>query len=101
MKGVRLVKARADDADEGASGRAVQMSVGLSGLLLALGKAGGPTGACSGGRVAPSEIAAILTARISPTALPIYGCAAAEAQAGRPRATPARACIKDAGVIGR
>jgi hypothetical protein len=47
MKVVPLAKAVADNADERPSGRAVQMKVRLACLLLALGKAGGPTGAFS------------------------------------------------------
>src|SRR5262249_48517101 len=46
-------------------------------------KAGGPTRAFSGRRVAPSKIGAFLTAGIGSKAFPIYRGAAAEAQAVR------------------
>src|SRR6187401_2232798 len=80
MQARLLVKAGKDKAEEGPSVRAVQMRVRLACPVLALGKAGGPTRAFSGRRVAPSEIGAILTAASGSTAFPIYRCAAAEAQ---------------------
>ena len=80
MKAVVLAKARADNADEGPSVRAVQISALGTCLFLAIGKAGGPTRAFSGRRLAPCEIGAILTSRNGSNAFPVYEGAAAEAQ---------------------